>query len=59
MIPSQKINCKDGKPVIKTIKIGTCVSVQGLFVASLSSGKIIVRVDNQDFIGYPVEYMTK
>jgi hypothetical protein len=40
--------------MIRTISIGSCVSIQGLFVSQLSDGKIVVKVDEKTFIGYPV-----
>ena len=40
--------------MIKTILIGTCISVQGTFVKSLQNGKIAVRVGQKVFEGTPV-----
>lgn len=40
--------------MIRTISIGSCVSVQGLFVSQLSDGKIVVKVDEKTFVGFPV-----
>jgi hypothetical protein len=40
--------------MLKTITIGSCVSVQGLVVAHLADGKVVVRVDERNFVGYPV-----
>ena len=40
--------------MLRTISIGSCVSVQGLFVGQLSDGKIMVKVDEKTFVGYPV-----
>jgi hypothetical protein len=40
--------------MLRTITLGSCVSVQGVFVANLSDGKIVVRVDEKNFVGYPV-----
>lgn len=40
--------------MLRTITIGTCVSVQGLFVAERSDGKIAVKVGDDTFIGKPV-----
>lgn len=40
--------------MLKTISIGSCVSVQGIVVAQLSDGKVVVRVDEKNFVGYPV-----
>ena len=40
--------------MLRTISVGTCISVQGLFVSQLADGKIVVRVDDKSFVGYPV-----
>ena len=40
--------------MLKTILIGSCVSVQGIFVRNLADGRIVVRVDKQIFQGRPV-----
>ena len=40
--------------VLKTITLGTCVSVQGIFVRALADGKIVVRVGEKVFTGHPV-----
>jgi uncharacterized protein YdeI (BOF family) len=40
--------------MLRTITVGSCVSVQGLMVKQLADGKIVVRVDDKTFVGYPV-----
>ncbi|MDJ0826315.1 MAG: hypothetical protein QNJ16_12495 [Rhodobacter sp.] len=40
--------------MLRTIIIGSCVSVQGTFVRTLEGGKIAVRVGNRVYSGYPV-----
>ncbi|RUS58897.1 hypothetical protein EGN72_18470 [Pseudorhodobacter sp. E13] len=40
--------------MLRTITIGSCVSVQGLQVGQLPDGKIIVRVDEKNFVGTPI-----
>ena len=40
--------------MLRTITIGSCVSVQGLFVCQLADGKIVIKVDDKTFVGYPV-----
>jgi len=40
--------------MLRTITLGSCVSVQGLVVAHLADGKLVVRVDDKNFVGYPV-----
>ncbi|NUB45417.1 hypothetical protein GEU84_013545 [Fertoebacter nigrum] len=40
--------------MLRTITLGSCVSVQGIVIAQLADGKIVVRVDEKNFVGYPV-----
>jgi hypothetical protein len=40
--------------MLRTITLGSCVSVQGLLVAQLADGKIVIKVDEKTFVGYPV-----
>jgi hypothetical protein len=40
--------------VLRTISIGSCVSVQGLVVGQTADGKLIIRVDEKTFVGTPV-----
>ncbi len=40
--------------MLRTITIGSCVSVQGLLVRDLADGKIVVRVDDRLYEGRPV-----
>jgi hypothetical protein len=40
--------------MLRTITIGSCVSVQGILVGQLSDGKVMVRVDEKTFVGLPV-----
>ena len=44
-----------GIVMYKTIMMSSCIAVQGLFVRTLSNGKIAIRVGNKEFIGTPVE----
>lgn len=39
--------------MIRTILIGSCVSVQGMYVRTLPNGKVVVRVDQTEFEGRP------
>jgi hypothetical protein len=41
--------------MLKTILMGSCVLVQGIFVKKLSDGSIAVRVGDQVFEGKPVK----
>jgi hypothetical protein len=40
--------------MLRTITVGSCVSVQGLMVGQCANGKIMVKVDEKTFVGYPV-----
>jgi hypothetical protein len=40
--------------MLRTILIGSCVSVQGLIVKLLKNGRMVVRVGNKMFEGIPV-----
>ncbi len=40
--------------MIRTITIGSCVSIQGMFVRAFTDGTILVRVGQKVFRGIPV-----
>jgi len=40
--------------MLRTIMLGSCVSVQGLLVKQLDNGKIVIRVGNRIYEGLPV-----
>ncbi|WP_264465506.1 hypothetical protein [Roseitranquillus sediminis] len=40
--------------MLRTIIIGSCVSVQGIFVRNLADGKVAVKVGAHVFKGVPV-----
>lgn len=40
--------------MLRTITVGSCVSIQGLVVKTLADGKVVVKVDEKLFVGYPV-----
>lgn len=40
--------------MVKTITVGSCVSVQGMYVRELTDGRIVVRVGREEYIGRPV-----
>ncbi|MEP3442533.1 MAG: hypothetical protein ABJN72_13745 [Sulfitobacter sp.] len=40
--------------MLRTITLGSCVSVQGTFVRAMPDGKIAVQVDNTIFSGVPI-----
>ena len=41
--------------MLRTIQIGTCMSVQGLFVCQLDDGRLVIRVDHKVYVGTPVD----
>ncbi|WP_176559269.1 hypothetical protein [Rubellimicrobium roseum] len=41
--------------MLRTIQIGTCMSVQGLLVRQLDDGRVVIRVGSKTYKGYPVE----
>lgn len=40
--------------MLRTITIGSAISVQGVFVEALPDGRITVRVGSSEFSGLPV-----
>ena len=40
--------------MLRTIILGSCVSVQGTFVRKLTNGKVLVRVGKRLYEGMPV-----
>jgi len=40
--------------MLRTITVGSCVSIQGVFVKTLENGKIMVRVGSHTFAGTPI-----
>ncbi|WP_188129159.1 hypothetical protein [Lutimaribacter pacificus] len=40
--------------MLRTITIGSCVSIQGQFVRDLPDGKTVIRVGEREFTGTPV-----
>jgi hypothetical protein len=40
--------------MLRTITIGTTVSVQGVFVRDMPDGRISVKVDNDIYTGKPI-----
>ena len=45
--------------MLHTVTIGSCVSVQGLFVKALPDGRVQVRVGKDVFTGKPVNRPTE
>ncbi len=43
----------------KTIMMGSCIAVQGLFIRAMGNGKIAIRVGSKEFVGFPVESYSK
>lgn len=42
--------------MLRTVQLGTCVSVQGLFVRMLENGLMQVRIGDQLYVGRPVAH---
>ena len=40
--------------MLRTITIGTTVSVQGIFIRDMPDGRVSVKVDNDIFTGKPI-----
>ena len=40
--------------MLRTITIGSCVSVQGLLVKQLDNGHVVIRVDDKLYQGQPI-----
>ena len=40
--------------MLRTIEIGSSLQVQGLVVQNLSDGRVVVRVDDKHFTGWPI-----
>lgn len=45
--------------MLRTISIGSCVSVQGLMIGQQPDGKVKILVDEKTFIGLPVPNSTR
>ncbi len=41
--------------MLRTITLGSCVQVQGIFERQLDNGKILVRVGTWLFEGFPIQ----
>ena len=44
---------RKGDKMLKTITVGSSVSVQGLYVRDLDNGRIMVNVDGKNYAGKP------
>jgi len=40
--------------MLRTVILGSCVSVQGTFIRQLANGRIVVRVGQRIYQGFPV-----
>ncbi|SFS85453.1 hypothetical protein SAMN04488040_2114 [Sulfitobacter marinus] len=40
--------------MLRTITIGTTVSVQGIFVRDMPDGRVSVKVDKEVYVGKPI-----
>lgn len=41
--------------MLRTITLGSCISVQGIFVGNSPNGQVTVKVDNKVYSGTPVD----
>lgn len=41
--------------MLRTISIGSCVSIQGLLVGEAAGGMIKIKVDDKTYVGRPIE----
>lgn len=40
--------------MLRTITLGSTISIQGILVRTLDDGRIVVKVDDKSFTGLPV-----
>lgn len=40
--------------MFRTIRVSSCVSVQGEFVEVLSDGRVVIRIGETEFLGEPI-----
>ncbi len=40
--------------MLRTITLGSAVSIQGIYVRALPDGRIVVKVDDTSYVGAPV-----
>ena len=40
--------------MLRTITLGSCISVQGIYVKDLADGRVAVKVDDTVHVGKPV-----
>ncbi|SDI77909.1 hypothetical protein [Lutimaribacter saemankumensis] len=40
--------------MLRTITIGSCVSIQGQYVRDLPDGRTVIRVGEREFVGFAV-----
>jgi len=40
--------------VLRTIEVGSCVSVQGVLVRQLDNGRIVIKVGDRTYEGLPI-----
>ncbi len=45
--------------MLRTITLGSCVSVQGLFVKEMPDGRIAIKVDQTIYAGIPVPQVSQ
>ncbi|SMY07118.1 hypothetical protein LOM8899_01250 [Flavimaricola marinus] len=45
--------------MLRTITLGSCVSVQGLLVRNLDNGRVVIQVGDRTYEGMPVNASVK
>jgi len=48
-------DCCRGLSMLRTVILGSCISVQGIFVRDLPDGRVQVRVGKKLYSGVPVK----
>lgn len=41
--------------MLRTIQVGTCMSVQGLVVRQYDDGRVAIRVGDRTYVGVPIQ----
>ena len=45
--------------MLRTITVGSCVSIQGQVVETLADGRVVIRVGDQTYTGRPITAAAK
>jgi hypothetical protein len=55
MSSKQRQKARDGNGMYQTIRLSSCVSVQGECVEVLNDGQVVIRVGKTEYRGRPIE----